>query len=78
MMSVTEETPYLSGLLAIVTVVTLMTLIYGLILDEGMRLYFVGSLTPSTKPDEPDAQSRKSYSYAVLEPIICVGFSQIG
>jgi hypothetical protein len=34
---------------------TLMTLIYGLILDEGMRLYFVGSLTPSTKPDEPDA-----------------------
>jgi hypothetical protein len=31
-----------------VTAMTLMTLIYGLILDEGMRLYFVGSLTPST------------------------------
>jgi hypothetical protein len=42
MVSVTEETLYLSGLLAGVTVMTLMTLIYGLILDEGMRLYFVG------------------------------------
>ncbi len=34
MVSVTEETPYLSGLLATVTVMTLMTLIYGLILDR--------------------------------------------
>jgi hypothetical protein len=42
MVNVTEETPYLSGLLATVTVMTLMTMIYGLILDEGMRLYFVG------------------------------------
>jgi len=48
MVSVTEETPYLSGLLATVTAMTLMTLIYGLILDEGMHLYFVGSLTDST------------------------------
>ncbi len=48
MVSVTEETPYLIGLLAGVTVMTLMTLIYGLILDEGMRRYFVGSLTLST------------------------------
>ena len=32
---VTEGTPYLSGLLATVTVMTLMTLIYGLILDRG-------------------------------------------
>jgi hypothetical protein len=31
-----------------VTAMTLMTVLYGLILDEGMRLYFVGSLTPST------------------------------
>ena len=44
----TEETPYLSGLLATVTVMSLMTLIYGLILDERMRLYFIGSLTAST------------------------------
>jgi hypothetical protein len=35
MISVTEEAPYLSGLLAGVTVMTLMTLIYGLILDGG-------------------------------------------
>ena len=48
MVSVTEDTPYLSGFLAGVTVMTLMTMIYGLILDEGMRLYFVDSLTPST------------------------------
>jgi hypothetical protein len=48
MVSVTEETPYLSGLLALMTVMTLMTLIYGLILDEGMLLYFVDSLTAST------------------------------
>jgi hypothetical protein len=34
MVSVTEETPYLSGLLATVTVMTLMTLIYGLILEH--------------------------------------------
>jgi hypothetical protein len=48
MVSVTEETPYLSGLLAGVTVMTLMTVMHGLILDEGMRLYFVGHLTLST------------------------------
>ena len=36
MVSVAEETPYLSGILATVTVMTLMTLIYGLILD-GVR-----------------------------------------
>jgi hypothetical protein len=46
--TVTEETPYLSGLPAGVTVMTLMMLIYRLILDEGMHRYFVGSLTPST------------------------------
>jgi hypothetical protein len=32
---VTEETPLLSGFFAGVTVMTLMTLIYGLILDRG-------------------------------------------
>jgi hypothetical protein len=35
MVSVTEETPYLSGFLAGVTVMTLMTLIYRLILVRG-------------------------------------------
>src|SRR5215208_1219930 len=53
---VTEETPDLSGLLATVTVMTLMTMIYGLILDEGMRLYFVGpypfNLTRRTRRTE--------------------------
>src|SRR5215211_5254391 len=48
MVSVTEESHYLSSLLATVTAMTLMTVICGLILDEGMRLYFVGSLTLST------------------------------
>ena len=35
MVSVTEETPYLSGFLVGVTVMTLMTVIYELILDRG-------------------------------------------
>jgi hypothetical protein len=77
MVSVTEVTPYLSGLLAGVTVMTLMTLIYGLILDRGTSL--LRRLSYCFKlPDEPDAGSRKSYFCTVLEPIICVGFSQIG
>jgi hypothetical protein len=42
MVSVTEETPYLSGLLAGVTVMTLVTVMHELILDEGMCRYFVG------------------------------------
>jgi hypothetical protein len=71
MVSVTEETPHLSGLFA---GVTMMTLIYGLILDEGMRHYFVGSLTASTKPDEPDAQSKHSRTYAIFEATSGVGF----
>jgi hypothetical protein len=48
MFIVIEKKAYLSGFLAGVTVMTLMTLIYGLILDEGMLLYFVDSLTAST------------------------------
>jgi hypothetical protein len=74
MVSVTEETPYLSGLLAGVTVMTLMTLIYGLILNEGMRLYFLGSLTLSTKPDEPDAQNKESRTCAIFGAASGVGF----
>jgi hypothetical protein len=57
-----------------VTAMTLMTLIYGLILDEGMRHYFVGYLTPSTKPDEPDAKSKESLTYAIFEATSGVGF----
>jgi hypothetical protein len=38
MVSVSEETPYLSGFLAGVTVMTLMTLMYGLILNRGTSL----------------------------------------
>jgi hypothetical protein len=71
--TVTEETPYLRGFLAGVTVMTLMTLIYGLILDEGMRRYFLGSLTPLTKPDEPDAQSKEPLTYAIFEATSGVG-----
>ena len=48
MFIVIEETSKASHFLSLMTVMTLMTLIYGLILDEGMRLYFVGSLTAST------------------------------
>jgi hypothetical protein len=48
MVCVIEGKAYLSGFLATVTAMTLMTVIYGLILYEGMRRCFVGSLTAST------------------------------
>jgi hypothetical protein len=35
------------------TVMTLMTVIYGLILDRGRHLYFVGPLTASSYPTNP-------------------------
>jgi hypothetical protein len=53
---------------------TLMTLIYGLILDEGMRRYFVGSLTASTQPDVPDAENKEPRTYAIFEATSGVGF----
>jgi hypothetical protein len=55
------------------TAMTLMTVIYGLILDEGMRLYFVGPY-PFNLPDEPDAQSKDSLTYAIFEATSGVGF----
>ena len=73
MVSVTEETPYLSGFLATVTAMTLMTLIYGLILDEGMRLYFVGPY-PFNLPDEPDVLSKELRTCAAFQLMIGVGF----
>jgi len=48
MVTVIEGKVYVSDFLATVTAMTLVTLIFELNLDEGMRLYFVGSLTPST------------------------------
>ena len=58
MVSVTEETPYLSGLLAGVTV---MTLIYWHILERGVHLYFLGpypfNLTRRTRRTEQGAPS---------------------
>ena len=55
---------------------TLMTVIYGLILDEGMRLYFVGPY-PFNLPDEPDAHSKEPRTYAAFQLMIGVGSSQI-
>jgi hypothetical protein len=48
MLIVISKMAYVRDSLLGMTVMTLMTLIYGLILDEGMRLYFLDSLTPST------------------------------
>ena len=56
------------------TVVTLMTVICGGFLDAGVHLPFVGSLTPSIKPDKPDAGDRKPHSYEVYETMTNVGF----
>jgi hypothetical protein len=39
-----------------------------------MRLYVVDSLTASTQPDEPDAQSKESLTYATFEATGGVGF----
>jgi hypothetical protein len=75
MVSVTEETPYLSGLLAGVTAMTLMTLIYGLILDRGVHLYLLGhytfNLTRRTRRTEQGA-----LTYAIFEATSGVGFVQ--
>jgi hypothetical protein len=48
MLIVIGKMAYVRDFISSMTVMTLMTLIYGLILDEGMHLYFVGSLTDST------------------------------
>jgi hypothetical protein len=41
---------------------------------KGMRLYFVGSLTASTLPDEPDAKSKEPFTYAIFETTSGVRF----
>jgi hypothetical protein len=48
MLMVIGKMAYVRDFISSKTVMTLMTVIYELILDEGMRLYFVGSLTTST------------------------------
>ena len=48
MLIVIDKMAYVRNFSSSMTAMTLMTVIYGLILDEGMRLYFVDSLTPST------------------------------
>jgi hypothetical protein len=40
----------------------------------GALLYFLGSLTASTQPDEPDAESKESLTYAIFEVTSGVGF----
>jgi hypothetical protein len=52
---------------------TLMTVIYGLILDRGEHLYFVGHY-PFNLPDEPDALSKQPRTYAAFQLMIGVGF----
>jgi hypothetical protein len=61
MVSVTEETPDLSGFLAGVTVMTLMTLIYGLILDRGTSL-LARPLLLQPNPTYPTHRTR-SWNY---------------
>jgi hypothetical protein len=48
MLIVIGKMAYVRDFNSSMTAMTLMTMIYGLILDEGMRLYFVSSLTLST------------------------------
>jgi len=55
------------------TAMTLMTVIYGLILDRGApllrRLSYCFNL-----PDEPDAQSKEPRTYAIFKATSAVGF----
>ena len=72
--TVTEETPYLSGLLAGVTA---MTVNCELILDRGCvpplrRLSYPFNLT-----DEPDAQSKEPRTYAAFQPAIGIRFLKL-
>jgi hypothetical protein len=50
-------------------VMTLMTMIYGLILDRGEHLYFVGPY-PFNLPDEPDALSKELRTCAAFHLMI--------
>ena len=43
---------------------------------QRMRRYSVGSLTPSTYPDEPDAESKEPLTYAIFGVTSGVGFVQ--
>jgi hypothetical protein len=52
---------------------TLVTVIYGLILDEGMRLYLVRPY-PFNLPDEPDALSKEPRTCAAFQLMIGVRF----
>jgi hypothetical protein len=52
---------------------TLVAVDWGRCLDEGMRLYFVGPY-PFNLPDEPDAQSKETRTYAIFEATSSVGF----
>jgi hypothetical protein len=55
------------------TVMTLVTVNCTDIL-KGAHPYFVGSLTPSTYPDEPDDKSKEPLTYAIFEVTSGVGF----
>jgi hypothetical protein len=71
--TVTEETPYLSGFLPRMTAMTLMTVLYELILNRGAPLLRRLSY-PCNLPDEPDAEGKESRTYAIFEATSAVGF----
>jgi hypothetical protein len=66
MVSVTEETPYLSGLLATVTVMTLMTMICGRFLGGLIEKGLVALRTTAIR--HPSQTSADSSSEKLLRP----------
>jgi hypothetical protein len=76
MVSVTEETPYLRGLLATVTVMTLMTLIFGLILDRGTSL-LARPLPLQPNPTNPTRRTRSPLPMRSLGPLAASGLSNL-
>ena len=77
MVSVTEETPYLSGLLAGVTVMTLMTVIYGLILDRGCASTSYALLPYQPNPTNPTRRARSPVPMRSLRPLAASGLSNL-
>src|SRR5919112_4870744 len=66
MLIVIGKMAYVRDFISSMTVMTLMTVIYGLILEEGMRLYFVDS--SSDKLIRPSARSDAEWPARPQEP----------
>ena len=75
-MSVMETTAYIRGFLAIMTVMTLMTVIYGLILNRGAPL-LRRPLPLQPDPTNPTHRARSPVPMRSLRPLAASGLSNL-